>query len=458
MNGNEFRGKKILVVGLARSGLAAANFLLGRGARVTVTDTKTREQLEDALRQLRGPVRLALGGHRAEDFMGADLIVLSPGVPSRLDPIRRAALRGVPVWSEVELAFRCLRGRFVGVTGSNGKTTTTALVGRMFADAGRPHAVAGNIGAALIGFAEDGLGERVFVVELSSFQLENIHQFRCHAAALLNVTPDHLDRYDSFGEYAECKRRIFLNQTAADFAVLNLDDPVASRTAELQGQVVPFSRRRPLEEGVFVVEGKIRARWDGLDQTVIPTNEIRLLGNHNVENALAATALGLVCGLEPESMAGTLRTFAGVEHRLEFVRTVSGVDFYNDSKATNVDSAVKALESFERPLLVILGGLDKEGDFSPLQSLVRDRAKRVIVIGKAAPKIEAALTGWAPIQRARDLEEAVRFGYDEADPGDVVLLAPACASFDAFLNYEHRGRVFKDLVASLGPKNEMAGK
>ncbi len=458
MNGNDFREKKILVVGLARSGLAAANFLLGRGARVTVTDVKTREQLADAVRQLHGPVRLALGGHRAEDFLDADLIVLSPGVPSRLDPIRRAALRGVPVWSEVELAFRCLRGRFVGVTGSNGKTTTTALVGQMFADAGAPHAVAGNIGTALIGFADDGLGERVFVVELSSFQLENIHQFRCHAAALLNVTPDHLDRYDSFGAYATCKRRIFLNQTAADFAVINLDDAVAGRTAELKAQVIPFSRKRRLEEGVFVADGSVRARWEGLDRTVIATDQIRLRGNHNLENALAATGLALVSGLEPESIAETLRTFAGVEHRLEFVRTVSGVDFFNDSKATNVDSAVKALESFERPLLVILGGLDKEGDFSPLQPLVRDRAKRVIVIGKAAPKIEAALTGWAPLKRAKDLEEAVRLGYDEAAAGDVVLLAPACASFDAFRNYEHRGTVFKELVASLGPKNEMAGK
>ncbi len=458
MKGDDFRDKKILVVGLARSGLAAANFLLGRGALVTVTDSKTEAELADALRQLRGPVNLALGGHRAEDFLAADLIVLSPGVPSRLDPIRRAALRGVPVWSEVELAFRCLQGRFVGVTGSNGKTTTTALLGRMFADAGAPHAVAGNIGTALIGFAGDGLGERFFVVELSSFQLENIHQFHCNAAALLNVTPDHLDRYDSFGEYANCKRRIFLNQTRADFAVLNLDDPVSSRTAELRAQVVPFSRLRPLEEGVFVADGRIRARWEGLDRTVVPADQIRLRGNHNLENALAATALALVSGLEAESIAETLRTFAGVEHRLEFVRTVSGVDFFNDSKATNVDSAAKALESFQRPLLVILGGLDKEGDFSPLQPLVRDRAKRVILIGKAAPKIEAALTGWAPLSRARDLEEAVRLGYDHAGPGDVVLLAPACASFDAFRNYEHRGQVFKELVVHLRPKSEMAGK
>ncbi len=458
MNRPELRGKKVLVAGLARSGLAAANFLLRRGARVTVTDVKPEAQLSEVLERLEAGASLALGGHRREDFLDSDLIVLSPGVPSALEELREAAGRGIPVWSEVELAYRFLEGRFLGITGSNGKTTTTALTGRIFEDAGVAAAVAGNIGVPLIQWADEPAPPGVFVVELSSFQLENVHRFRCHAAAFLNATPDHLDRYPGFEDYVAAKKRIFRNQTSDDFAVVNQDDPVASGVRGLGGRRVPFSRKAVLDEGVFVRDGEIHFRLAGRSGVVMAVEQIRLRGAHNLENVLAAVAIGLVCGLEPASMARSLAAFPGVEHRLEFVRNLEGIDFYNDSKATNVDSAAKAIESFQQPLLLILGGLDKGGEFAALRPLVQARAKRVFVIGKAASKIAAALTGAAPLEMADGLEEAVRGAYREAGAGDVVLLAPACASFDAFENYEHRGRVFKQLVGQLRPKGErMAG-
>lgn len=445
------KDKKILVVGLAASGLAACNFLTRRGAHVCVTDIKTEAELKDQLAQLEGPVRLALGGHREEDFTGAEMIVLSPGVPTSLPELGQAAGRGIPIYAEVELACRFLQGTLIGVTGSNGKTTTTTLIGELFKNSGKETVVAGNIGPPLTRFIEEHRQETtLFVVELSSFQLETIEQLRCHIAAVLNVTPDHLDRHTRLEDYLQAKERIFLNQDAEDYAVLNADNPSTRAMAGgRRSQVMLFSRREALEEGVFVREESIQVAWKNRRHCVMPTREIRLKGNHNLENVLAATAVGFLSGLEVSVMADTFRAFSGVEHRLEWVRRLRGVDFYNDSKATNVDSAYQAICAFEQPLLLIMGGKDKGGDFTALREAVAARVKLLILVGAASEKIFAALGQVVPTLRASDMQEAVEQAQRQAGSGDVVLLSPGCASFDMFENFEHRGKVFKELVRNL---------
>ncbi len=448
-------GKNVLVVGLARSGLASANFLAGRGAEVTVTDIKDAASLGTFVSQLAPGVKQALGGHRLEDFLRPDFIVLSPGVPLRIDELQAAARAGVPIYSEIELAFRFLQGRLVGVTGSNGKTTTTTLIGQCFKSAGKDYAVAGNIGTPLISLASESSPSRTLVVELSSFQLETVDRLKCDISVLLNVTPDHLDRYPDFAAYAQAKERIFRNQTRNDFAVLNADDPHCARlTGGLTGRPMLFSRRRRLAEGVFVEDETIRICWEGRSIDLMPVREIRLRGNHNLEYVLAATAVAYLAGLDPEAVAEAVRSFPGVEHRLEPVRRLNSVDYYNDSKATNVDAATQALRAFDQPLIVIMGGLDKNGDFGALADLVRESVKRLILIGAATEKIDAALGDLVPVFKASSMEDAVSFARREAREGDVVLLAPACASFDMFDNYEHRGRVFKSLVNALPEEDD----
>ena len=447
------KNKKVLVVGLAKSGVAAANFLIRRGARVTITDLKPESELQNEIAQLAGPARLALGGHTEGAFMESDFIVISPGVPTGLLELRRSASSGIPIYSEVELAYAFARGKIIGITGSNGKTTTTALIGELFKNAGLPHVVAGNIGTPLSLFvdSEDQAGEdRTFVVELSSFQLENIHHFKCDIALLLNVTPDHLDRYQSFEDYALAKERVFLNQTKRDYAVLNADNSISlSMSDGRKGQVMLFSRRQMLSQGIYVDGGKIYIRWKNQHHYLMESGEIRLKGNHNLENVLAATAAGFLSGIDLSIMADTFRTFQGVEHRLEFTRTVGGVDYYNDSKGTNVDSAVQALQALDQPLVVIMGGKDKGGDFASLRSLVTRKVKLLILIGAATDKIFSTLGSDVSTVKARTMEDAVQLASKSAQPGDAVLLEPACASFDMFRNYEHRGEVFKNLVNAL---------
>lgn len=441
-------------MGLARSGVAAANFLLKKGAHVTITDLKSCQELQKEIAQIEGKVRLALGGHTESDFLNADLIVISPGVPTRLSELKHAVARGIPILSEVELAFPFLAGKVIGITGSNGKTTTTALIGEIFKNAGRDVAVAGNIGTPLIQFASTGpvppVSDRVNVVELSSFQLENIRKFKCHIALLLNVTPDHLDRYLSFEDYALAKERIFMNQGRRDYAVLNVDNSISLSMAEgRKAQVMLFSRRQMLSEGVYVDDGSIYIRWKNQHHYLMPVKDIRLRGNHNLENVLAATAAGFLSGVDLGVMAETFRRFAGVEHRLEFTRRVNGVDYYNDSKGTNVDSAIQGLQALDQPLIVIMGGKDKGGDFTVLRPLVAKKVKLLILIGAAAEKIQASLGDEVETVRARDMQEAVELAHSRAIVGDAVLLEPACASFDMFENYEHRGRVFKEIVHAL---------
>jgi UDP-N-acetylmuramoylalanine--D-glutamate ligase len=453
----EYEGKTALVVGAARSGAAAAEFLLAHGARVVLTDRASRERLSDHVEPLvaragGASLVLELGGHRAESFRACDFVVLSPGVPASLPELDHSRAAGIPILAEVELAYRHLKGKILGITGSNGKTTTTQLVGEMLRGGGLRGYTAGNIGTPLIRYAASSQDADVYATELSSFQLETIDRFRPAVAAVLNLTPDHMDRYRSFDDYIAAKRRIFMNQRAADFAVLNADDP---RTAALAFEVPStpffFSRRGAVKRGAFVRAGELVYRGPGGDQAVCRRDDIRLKGDHNLENVLAAAAIALLGGVDAASLRDSVRGFRGVEHRLEWVADVDGVSYFNDSKATNVDATVKSLEAFPGRIHLILGGRDKGGDFATLRPLVTERVRRAVLIGEAAGKIAEALSGAAEMTRAASLPEAVAICRRRAEAGDVVLLAPACASFDMFDNYEHRGRVFKEAVQALKP-------
>jgi UDP-N-acetylmuramoylalanine--D-glutamate ligase len=442
--------QKILVVGAARSGLAAAEFLASRGASVTVNDSKPESELKEAAGLREKGIQVVAGSHPQELFENSDLIVASPGVPLALEPFKRARAAGVPVIAEVELAARFLHGRLIGITGSNGKTTTTALTGELLRTAGLPSQVGGNIGTPLVSLIETSRDDGFTVVELSSFQLEAVDRLRLFVSVITNITPDHLDRYDSMEDYVAAKANIFRNQTASDFAVLNVDDERVSKMDSMTGaRPIFFSRRRELEQGIFLRDGKVVHRALGAERELIERDEILLRGDHNLENVMAALAAGLACGASPGSMRECIRSFKGVEHRLEFVAEINGVKFYNDSKATNVDAAIKCIEAFPGGVNVILGGKDKGSDYSPLAPLIRQRCSNVILIGAAAEKIAASLKNTRPLHSAATMQEAVETGLKLGKPGEIVLLAPACASFDMFENYEHRGRVFKEAVKSI---------
>ncbi|HEU4414194.1 MAG TPA: UDP-N-acetylmuramoyl-L-alanine--D-glutamate ligase, partial [Candidatus Angelobacter sp.] len=381
-----------------------------------------------------------------------DLIVVSPGVPSDQPQLQHARSLGIPVIGEVELAFRFLRGKVLAITGSNGKTTTTTLVGEILARSGKKTLVGGNIGTPVISLAEQSTPDTLVVLEVSSFQLESIQEFCPWVAAILNITPDHLDRHHTFQAYVSAKARIFENQKAADFAVLNADDPTCVALQDkIKGPLLWFSRKKEVETGAFLGNDQIMFRLNGQQQAVLSRSDIQLKGEHNLENVLAAVCMTMVAGCTPQRVRDAVREFRAVEHRLELAGTINGVSFYNDSKATNVDATVKALESFPGNIHIILGGKDKDSDYSVLVPLLRERAKRVYLIGAASDKIASQIPNSAPVVRSGTLERAVRQAFDAAKAGDVVLLAPACASFDQFENYEHRGRVFKELVQSLIP-------
>jgi UDP-N-acetylmuramoylalanine--D-glutamate ligase len=446
----ELRGKRVLVVGLARTGVATALFCAARGANVTATDARTENEIGDAIAPLRtAGVSLELGGHRENAFLEQDLIVPSPGVPADAPLLQAARAKGVAIWSEVELAGRFLEGRLIGITGSNGKTTTTSLIEHILKGAGFSTILAGNIGTPLISRVDQTSDDTITVVELSSFQLELIETFRPNISVFLNLTPDHLDRHHTLEEYGRAKARIFENQTKADSAVLNADDPATTSLAPTKPRVFWFSRKPPAVQGAFVRENEIIFRNGGEEEVVLSLQEIPLPGAHNVENVLAAVAATRLAGAEPTAIAKGVRSFAGVEHRLEFVAVVGGVRYYNDSKATNVDAALKALDSFPGRILILLGGKDKGSDYAALQRPLREKAILALLIGAAAEKIEKQITGSVAIEHAGTIERAVEIASHAARRGDVVLLAPACASFDQFQNYEHRGRVFKELVHQL---------
>jgi UDP-N-acetylmuramoylalanine--D-glutamate ligase len=452
--GIELAGKQVLVVGLARTGIATALFCAARGARVTATEERPESQIAETAAKLRAAgVTLEFGGHKPQTFIEQDLIVPSPGVPPTMAALAAARVVGIPVWSELELAWRFLRGRLVCITGSNGKTTTTSLLGHILETAGLPVQVAGNIGTPLISRVDVSSDSGYTVVEASSFQLESIVAFRPDVGVLLNITPDHLDRHGSLEEYGRAKARIFENQTEEDAAVLNADDPAAPRYAPLRPPVFWFSRGRQVASGCFLRDDEIVFRRDGTETVLVRRRDIGLRGDHNVENVLAAAAAATLVGVEPPAIAEGVRSFAGVEHRIEFVATISGVEYFNDSKATNVDATLKALDAFPGNLLVILGGKDKGSDYTILRKSLRQHARLVLLIGAAADKIESQLGGVVPVERAGTMARAVELAEESARPGDTVLLAPACASFDQFESYEHRGRVFKKLVHSLAEKN-----
>jgi UDP-N-acetylmuramoylalanine--D-glutamate ligase len=411
---------------------------------------RTESDLGETAAKLRAAgVKLELGGHIPATFVGQDLIVVSPGVSPKLEMIKLARSSGVPVWSEIELAWRFLRGKLVAITGSNGKTTTTSLVSHILRTAGISTLTGGNIGVPLLSLVESSTDSTISVAEVSSFQLETIEKFRPEVGILLNLTPDHLDRHTSFEEYAAAKMRLFENQLDRDFAVLNADDPEVTKRMPIGPQIVWFSRRKRVAQGAFLQGNQIMIRHDEADLVVGRRDEISLRGEHNLENVLAACAAAHLTGAAPADIAAGVKTFRGVEHRLELVGEIGSVEFYNDSKATNVDAALKAIEAFAGPLIVILGGKDKGSPYTPLHEPLRRRARRVILIGAAAEKIASDLGDGLSIFQAGTLDRAVQAAKEQAQPGDVVLLAPACSSFDQFENYEHRGRVFKELVEKL---------
>jgi UDP-N-acetylmuramoylalanine--D-glutamate ligase len=459
--GIELSGKRVLVVGLARTGIATALFCAARGARVTATEERPESQIAEAAAKLRAAgCALELGGHYAETFLEQDLIVPSPGVPPTMAHLVAARAARIPIWSEIELAWRFLHGRMVAITGSNGKTTTASLVGHILETAGMPVIVAGNIGTPLISRVETSSDSTVSVVEVSSFQLETIDELRPDIGVFLNLTPDHLDRHASLEEYASAKGRLFENQTEEDAAILNADDPATPPLAPSRPQVFWFSREKRVARGAFLRDGEIVFRRDGAEMVLLRREEIGLRGEHNLENVLAAAAASLLAGAAPAAIAAGVRSFAGVEHRLEFVAEIGGVSYYNDSKATNVDATLKAVDAFSTPLLIILGGKDKGSDYTLLREPLHRRARVALLIGTATDKIAGQLAGAVPIEQAGTLDRAVQIASERAQAGDTVLLAPACASFDQFENYEHRGRVFKQLVRQLQQQsnNVPAGK
>jgi UDP-N-acetylmuramoylalanine--D-glutamate ligase len=450
----ELKGKRVLVVGLARTGVATAWFCAARGAVVTATESRHEAEIGASVAQLRtAGIILELGGHQEATFLKQDLIVPSPGVPADSPLLVAARAAGVTIWSEIELAYRFLQGKMIGITGSNGKTTTTSLVEHILRTAAFPTILAGNIGTPLISCVKDMTQTTVTVVELSSFQLEMTETFRPDISVFLNLTPDHLDRHGSMDSYAAAKARIFHSQTEQDAAVLNADDVAILPYAPKRPRVHWFSRKQSVKQGASVRGEEIVFRsGSGPDEMVMNRADVPLPGAHNLENVLAAVAATRLAGARPGAIAQGVKSFAGVEHRLEFVAEIKGVRYYNDSKATNVDATLKALDAFAGRILIILGGKDKGSDYTVLQQPLREKAVLALLIGAAAGKIERQIAGSVAIDRAGTLTNAVERASQTARPGDIVLLAPACASFDQFQNYEQRGQVFKDLVRRLQPQ------
>jgi len=492
----DMKDKKVLVVGLARSGAGAAKLLSMMGAEVTVTDKRTENELLDMIKELGPSVKLALGGHPEEVFVGADLLVVSPGVPLEIKPIASAKAKGIPVIGELELAFQIIeksevrsqksegenRIPFLAITGSNGKSTTATLLDYMMKKAGFNTVFGGNIGNALTEEIVKAvksekskvkgnenlspftfhLSRDFFVVEVSSFQLEAIDSFRPRIASILNITPDHMDRYHSMTEYRDAKANIFLNQRGNDSLVLNADDPGVLDLYDLHfklgkpdmPKIYFFSRTREVE-GLYYKDGKVYCNIPEISCTacLINADEVRIRGVHNLENAMAASAMALLANCPPEAVIESMKEFGGLEHRLELVRELDGVTYINDSKGTNVGAVVKSIESFHGPLILIAGGRDKAGDFSVLRVPASQKVKAIVLIGEASGKIKDALGDVTDTVMAKDLAEAVALSCNMAKKGDVVLLSPACASLDMFRDYEDRGRQFKKIVMEMKGRN-----
>jgi UDP-N-acetylmuramoylalanine--D-glutamate ligase len=449
-------GLRYSVLGGARSGLAVARLLAARGAAVFLSDSAPPEKMRSAAAALDAIGVAYEFGVNSRRVLDAETVVVSPGVPSSAPLVREALAKGIGVVSELEVASWFCPAPVVAITGTNGKTTTTVLTGRMFSDARMASVVAGNIGTAFSEVVGTLRSDAVAVLEVSSFQLDFIRTFRPKVAAILNITPDHLDRYGhSFENYIAAKERIFVNQGTGDMLIYNADDDVTAgavtRDVAPPVRLLPFSIRQPLGEGAFLSGGVLTVAAGGKRHEIVRADAISIRGEHNLANAMAASLAAIVMGVPPASVRATLKNFKGVEHRLEFVRELDGVVYVNDSKATNVDSVWYALRSFDRPLVVLMGGRDKGNDYARLRGPVQENVRAVVAIGESAEKVRAAFAPIVPVEPAASMGEAVRAARRLARPGDIVLLSPACASFDWFEDYEHRGRVFKEVVMSLKP-------
>ena len=447
----ELKGKNVLVFGAGISGVSAAQMLHEQGAVVTLADAKDEQHAKAAasLEALAGKAILAMGRQDELLLDGKELLILSPGISIHHPLVQAAERRNIPVWSEIELAGCLCKAPIIAVTGTNGKTTTTTLLGEMMKKAYSEVVVGGNIGTALSQEVQHVHPTGRVVAEISSFQLEGAHTFHPHIAVILNLTPDHIDRHGSFAGYGATKEKIFANQTAQDFTILNQDDQwLRDMAARTPARVFFFSRQADLKQGAFVANGEIRIRWNGKEEKVCAISEMKLFGGHNVENALAACSAAYLSGVSVQDMAEVLTSFSGVEHRIEPVATLNGVTYYNDSKATNPESSIKALEAFAGHILLIAGGRDKNTDLTEFMTLIREKVDQLILIGEAADRFEEAAKslGVANIYRVPTMEAAVGKCKAEAVAPQVVLLSPACASYDMFDNYEQRGRVFKELV------------
>ena len=446
----DFKNKNTLVVGLARSGVSAANLLHKLGANVTVTDEKGEETLSDNVKKLEKGISLKLNGHDSVNINGIDLTIISPGVPWDSPFLNKIREKGIRIMSEVEFAFQQLQAPFIAITGTNGKTTTTTLTGEILKRGGKKVFVGGNIGNPLCEEVLNGGKSELVLSEISTFQMEGSETFKPYISAILNITPDHLDRHESMDEYIELKKRVFINQDENDYMILNLDDEItAGFSTEVRGKKVFFSRLKEVENGAFVREDKIIFKNDGREETVCSLKDLKLIGVHNIENTLASVAISGICGISGKIMRDVISEFKGIKHRMELVREIRGIRFINDSKGTNVGATVKSLQSFNEPIILIAGGKDKGSDYLPLKGLIEDRVKFLILIGDAKKKIAKSLNGFKNKIEADTLENAVKEGYKRAKSGDIVLLSPACASFDMFRDYEDRGEQFEEIVNRL---------
>lgn len=446
----DLQGKKIAVIGMGKTGIAVVAFLGSRGASVVVTDEKPQSLWGEAFDRLAGREWLSVGPYDSTVLEGVDFVVPSPGIPPYSDILLAAQERNIPILSEIELAYRFIKVPIIVITGTNGKTTTTTLLGEILKEAGKKVFVGGNIGNPLIEYAVKEQTDDFIVAEISSFQLQWIDTFRAHAAVLLNITCDHVNYHGSFDEYRRIKARVFENQQSTDLAILNAEDKTqAGLASSIRARVVHFSSKRELPAGLFLDNQSIIYRKHDGSEERYPVGMIRLPGLHNVENVMAAIAAARLCGCEPESIMNTISAFRGLPHRIEFAGEKNAVKFYDDSKGTNVDAVVRALSTFAAPVILLLGGRDKDGNFEVLKPLLGDGAKQVILFGEARDRIEPQIGNVVPVAKEPTLKAATELAYRSARPGDIVLLSPGCASFDEFANYKERGNHFKDVVRTL---------
>jgi len=449
-----FENKNVLVAGIARTGIAASNLLARNKAGVTAADDKKEEDLKENLEKLDKRVQIQTGGIKTGDISDFDLIVVSPGIDMRNPLFKKAVEKGIPVWSEIELASRFIKKPVIAITGTNGKTTSTSMIGNILQDNGEKIYVGGNIGFPLSNIADQASQYSYIILEVSSFQLEWVYQFKPFISAILNITEDHLDRHLDFNEYVSLKKRIYQKQTEENYLVLNEDDP-ATAGIEPENKIhkLLFSRIREVEDGAFLRKDNIVIRLHGEEKVVGPVSKLKVKGIHNIENGLASALIGALCKVQAETVMDSLSQFCGIDHRMEFVREINGVRFINDSKGTNTGATMKSIESFNCPVILIAGGKDKGGDYGSLGELIKKKVKFSILIGESKIKIRSALKDYNNVEDAATLEDAVKKASSKAMAGDVIILSPACSSFDMFRDYEDRGNVFKKAVLSLPGNN-----